>query len=97
MFGDGTTAEEHISAAIAQLLFPSLLFCLSAFTGLWNSEKAALALIAGLSLLGYVIARLLTGRFGRSLIISLVGALLIVTAALAGALFGGLISFFGTF
>lgn len=91
------SAEEIAATLVAQLFFPSLIFCLSAFTGLWNHEGAALALIAGLSVASYAIARLLTGRFGASLMIAIVGGLVIAGAAAAGALFAGLINFFGTF
>jgi hypothetical protein len=62
--GPDASASEQAAAAIAQLLFPAVLFCLVAFAGLGHHEAAAWLLAALLSVAGYVIARLMSGRLG---------------------------------
>jgi hypothetical protein len=95
--GPDASPTEQAAAAIAQLLFPALLFCLIAFAGLGHHEVAAWSLMALLSVAGYVIARFLSDRLGFALVTAFLGTLWNFVGTASGFLVGGLIEFLRTF
>jgi hypothetical protein len=95
--GPDASPTEQVAAGVAQLLFPTLLFCLVAFAGLGHHESLAWLAVALLSLASYVIARMLSDRLSFALWTAIVGALWNVVGAGAGFLVGGLVEFLGTF
>lgn len=95
--GSDASPSEQVAAGIAQLLFPTVLFCLVAFAGLGHHETAVWVLMMLLSLAGYVVARVLSHRISFALWMAILGTVWNFVGAGAGFLLGGLIDFYGNF
>lgn len=95
--GRDASPAEQLVAGITQLLFPTLVFCLVAFAGLWKNLTAASLLVLGLGVAGYLLARLLSVRIGFACLTTLAGLLWSFMAMLGAGLLAGLGDFFRAF
>jgi uncharacterized membrane protein YccC len=95
--GGDAPPGEQAAAGVVQLLFPTLIFCLMAFSGLRHNGNGALAVGLALLVVAYVIGRVLSGKVSFALLNVFLGAVWIFVGALVGGLLGGLIDFYATF
>jgi hypothetical protein len=95
--GKDATPGEQLAAGITHLLFPTVLFCLILFTDLGSHETLVLVLVPVLSLVGYLLTRMFSGRVSMALLVCFGGLLWNLVAAAAGMLLAGLLGFYETF